>query len=129
MVNMKKVALYVGAVGALASVGAWLLPTSASSQSTTGNNSPAISGNGNSVNYVSGFPDLKTIQAQRPNISDEQYDAIKKGMSYQQVLDIVKIPGREVSSNDNVIVYTWGNELYIYMMVTLIDGKVHSKHR
>jgi len=129
MANMKKVALYAGIVGALASVGTLLLPTSASSQSTTGANSPAISGNGNSVNYVSGFPDLKTIQAQRPNISDEQYDAIKTGMSYQQVLDIVKIPGRESSSNGNILVYTWGNELYIYMMVTLIDGKVHSKHR
>lgn len=129
MVSIKKVALYTGILGALASVGTLLLPQAAVSQSSTGNNSPVISGNGNNVNYVSGFPSLQTIQAQRPNISDEQYAAIKVGMTYQDVLDIVKIPGRESANNGNVVIYTWGNELYVYFMVTMVDGKVHSKHQ
>ncbi|KAA0988637.1 hypothetical protein FQ192_16490 [Pseudomonas sp. ANT_J12] len=90
---------------------------------------PVISGSGNSVNYQSGFPDLQTIQAQRPNISNEQYAAIKPGMTYQQVLDIVKIPGRETANSGSVVIYTWGNELYVYMMFTMVDGKLQSKGR
>lgn len=127
MVSMKKLGLYTGILGALASVGALILPEKAASQSTTGNNSPVISGNGNSVNYQAGFPDLQTIRAQRPNISDQQYAAIKPGMTYDEVLEIVKIPGKESANNGNVVVYTWGTEIYIYMMVTMVDGKVHSK--
>jgi hypothetical protein len=127
MTNIKKIGVYAGILGALASVAALVLPTKAVSQSSSGNNSPVISGNGNNVNYQSGFPDLETIRAQRPNISDQQYAAIKPGMSYEQVLDIVKIPGKEAGSNGNVQVYTWGTEIYVYMIVTLVDGKVKSK--
>lgn len=127
MVNMKKIGLYTGILGALASVGALVLPEKAVSQSTSGNNSPAISGNGNSVNYQGGFPDLETIKAQRPNISDQQYAAIKPGMTYEEVLDIVKIPGKEAATGGNVQIYTWGTELYVYMTVTMTDGKVQSK--
>ncbi|WP_423204037.1 hypothetical protein PGC34_20020 [Pseudomonas kribbensis] len=129
MANMKTIGLYAGILGALASVGALILPSQAVSSSTSGNNSPVISGNGNTVSYQSVFPDMETIKAQRPNISDEQYAAIKPGMTYEQVLDIIKIPGKETSTSGNVQVYTWGTELYIYMMVTLLDGKVHSKSR
>ena len=106
---------------------ALVLPSKAISQSSSGNNSPVISGNGNNVSYQSGFPDLETIRAQRPNISDQQFAAIKPGMSYEQVLDIVKIPGKEASSGGNVQVFTWGTEIYVYMVVTFVDGKVHSK--
>lgn len=127
MVSMKQIALYTGILGALASVAALVLPTQAVSQSSSGNNSPVISGNGNNVNYQSGFPDLETIRVQRPNISDQQYAAIKPGMTYEQVLDIVKIPGKEAASGGNVQIYTWGTEVYVYMMVTLVDGKVQSK--
>ena len=128
MVNVKKVGLYAGILGAMASVGALVLPDKAVSQSSSGANSPVISGSGNSVTYQNGFPDLETIKAQRPNISDEQYDAIKPGMTYQQVLDIVKIPGKEASTGENVQVYTWGTEVYIYMLVTFVNGKVQSKN-
>ncbi|SEC97774.1 hypothetical protein SAMN04490199_6343 [Pseudomonas marginalis] len=114
-------------MGALASVVALVLPTPAVSHSSSGNNSPVISGNGNNVNYQSGFLDLETIRAQRPNISDQQYAAIKPGMTYEQVLDIVKIPGKEAASSGNVQVYTWGTEVYVYMVVTLVNGKVESK--
>ncbi|AMT88425.1 MULTISPECIES: hypothetical protein [Pseudomonas] len=127
MANMKKIGLYTGILGALASVVALVLPTPAVSHSSSGNNSPVISGNGNNVNYQSGFPDLETIRAQRPNISDQQYAAIKPGMTYEQVLDIVKIPGKEAVSGGNVQIYTWGTEVYVYMVVTLVDGKVQSK--
>ncbi len=75
------------------------------------------------------FPDLETVRANSPNISDEQYAEIKQGMTYEEVLDIVKIPGRESASLGNSVVYTWGNELYVYMVVTLVDGKVQSKGR
>jgi hypothetical protein len=81
MANMKKIGLYTGILGALASVVALVLPTPAVSHSSSGNNSPVISGNGNNVNYQSGFPDLETIRAQRPNISDQQYAAIRPGMT------------------------------------------------
>jgi hypothetical protein len=127
MVNIKKVGLYAGILGAMASVGALVLPDKAVSQSSSGINSPVISGSGNSVTYKNGFPDLETIKAQRPNISDEQYRAIKPGMTYQQVLDVVKIPGKESGVSGNVQVYTWGTEIYVYMTVTLVNGKVHSK--
>ncbi|MFJ4251361.1 hypothetical protein [Pseudomonas sp. NPDC089741] len=127
MANMKKIGLYAGILGALASVAALVLPTQAVSQSSSGNNSPVISGNGNNVSYQSVFPDLETIKAQRPNISDQQYAAIKPGMTYEQVLDIVKIPGKEAGSSGNRQVYTWGTEIYVYMVVTLVDGKVQSK--
>ncbi|MCP1487257.1 hypothetical protein J3D48_003570 [Pseudomonas fluorescens] len=127
MANMKQIGLYAGILGALASVAALVLPTQAVSQSSSGNNSPVISGNGNNVSYQSGFPDLETIKAQRPNISEQQYAAIKPGMTYEQVLDIVKIPGKEAGSSGNGQVYTWGTEIYVYMVVTLVDGKVQSK--
>lgn len=127
MANIKKIGVYAGILGALASVAALVLPSKAISQSSSGNNSPVISGNGNNVSYQSGFPDLETIRAQRPNISDQQFAAIKPGMSYEQVLDIVKIPGKEASSGGNVQVFTWGTEIYVYMVVTFVDGKVHSK--
>lgn len=129
MVNMKKVALYTGILGALASIGTLVLPEKAVSHSSSGNNSPVIRGDGNSVNYQGGFPDLETVRANRPNISDEQYAEIKQGMTYEEVLDIVKIPGRESASLGNAVSYTWGNELYVYMVVTLVDGKVQSKGR
>jgi hypothetical protein len=48
-------------------------------------------------------------------------------MTYEQVLDIVKIPGKEATSGGNVQIYTWGTEVYVYMVVTLVDGKVQSK--
>lgn len=92
-------------------------------------NSPVISGNGNTVNYQSqtGFPSAETIRAQRPNISERQYQAIQPGMTYDEVLEIVKIPGKEAASTGRVQVYTWGTEVYVYMTVTLVDGKVQSK--
>jgi hypothetical protein len=127
MANMKRIGLYTGILGALASVAALLLPTQAVSHSSSGSNSPVISGNGNSVNYQSGFPDLDTIKSQRPDISDQQYAAIKPGMTYEQVLDIVKIPGKEASSGENVQIYTWGTEVYVYLVVTMVGGKVQSK--
>lgn len=127
MANMKRIGLYTGILGALASVAALVLPTQAVSNSSSGSNSPVISGNGNSVNYQSGFPDLDTIKAQRPDISDQQYTAIKPGMTYEQVLDIVKIPGKEASSGENVQIYTWGTEVYVYLVVTMVGGKVQSK--
>lgn len=127
MANMKRIGLYTGILGALASVAALVLPTQAVSNSSSGSNSPVISGNGNSVNYQSGFPDLDTIKAQRPDISDQQYAAIKPGMTYEQVLDIVKIPGKEASSGENVQIYTWGTEVYVYLVVTMVGGKVQSK--
>ncbi|WP_141687947.1 hypothetical protein [Pseudomonas sp. 44 R 15] len=91
---------------------ALVLPTPAVSHSSSGNNSPVISGNGNNVNYQSGFPDIETIKAQRPNISDQQYAAIKSGMTYEQVLNIVKTPGKEAASRGNMregrkFTYTW----------------------
>jgi hypothetical protein len=58
MVNAKKVGLYAGILGALASVGALVLSDKAVSQSTSGANSLVVSGNGNSVTYQNGFPDL-----------------------------------------------------------------------
>lgn len=129
MVNVKKISVYAGILGASASVAALMMPDAAVSQTTTGANSPAISGNGNTVNYQShtGFPSAEMIRAQRPNISDQQYQAIQPGMTYQEVLDIVKIPGKEAASNGRVQVYTWGTEIYVYMTVTLVDGKVQSK--
>lgn len=129
MVSMKKIGLYAGIVGALASVAALVLPGTAVSQSSSGANSPVISGNGNTVNYQShtGFPGAETIRAQRPNISERQYQAIQPGMTYDEVLDIVKIPGKEAASTGRVQVYTWGTEVYVYMTVTLVDGKVQSK--
>lgn len=129
MVSMKKIGLYAGILGALSSAAALVIPGTAVSQSTTGANSPVISGNGNTVNYQShtGFPSTEMIRAQRPNISDQQYQAIQPGMTYEEVLDIVKIPGKESVNNGRVQVYTWGTEIYVYMMVTLIDGKVQSK--
>ncbi|MBN6772573.1 hypothetical protein JRG42_17075 [Pseudomonas granadensis] len=98
----------------MASVTALVLPTQAVSHSSSGNNSPVISGNGNNVSYQSGFPDLETIRAERPNISDQQYAAIKPGMTYEQVLDIVKIPRKEAVSGGNVQVYTWDGGVRIY---------------
>lgn len=127
MVSIKEVGLYVGVLGALASVGSFLLPSKAPSQSSSGENSPVISGNGNSVTYQNGFPTLESIKAQRPDISDQQYDAIKVGMTYPEVLSIVKIPGKENTSGRGVQVYTWGTEMWVYMMVTFVNGKVHSK--
>ncbi|MGE8186841.1 hypothetical protein [Pseudomonas sp. NPDC086278] len=70
---------------------------------------------------------FETIRAQRPNISDQQYADIKRGMTYEQVLGIVKIPGKEAAGGGNVQIYTWGTEVYVYMVVTLVDGKVQSK--
>lgn len=127
MLSMKKIGLYAGIMGAVASVGALVMPEKAVSQSSNGANSPVISGNGNSVVYGSGFPSLETIQAQRPNISDEQYNAIKIGMTYPEVLQIVKIPGKEAGTNGSVKVYTWGTEVYVYMVVNFVNGKVQSK--
>lgn len=92
-------------------------------------NSPVITGGDNSVNYQGGFPDLETFKANRPNISGEQYAEIKHSMTYEEVLDIVKITGKESASLGSSVVYAWGNELYVYMVVTLIDGKVQSKGR
>ncbi len=48
-------------------------------------------------------------------------------MTYAEVLDILKIAGKEIANGGGVQVYTWGTELYVDMAVTLVDGKVHSK--
>lgn len=127
MGNLKKVGLYTGFLGALASVGTLVLPEKAASQSTSGHNSPIISGNGNSITYENGFPTLETVRAQGPQISDEQYNSIRVGMTYPEVLSIVKVPGKETATNGRAQVYTWGTEVYINMMVTFVDGRVFSK--
>ncbi|NBB12539.1 hypothetical protein [Pseudomonas sp. SLFW] len=124
--GLKKISLYAGVLGALASVGALLIPQAVSSQSS-GSNSPVISGNGNSVSYQNGFPSAEEIRAQRPNITDGQFEAIKPGMTYSEVLEVVKIPGKEAAVNGPVQIYTWGNEIYVYMTVTLVNGRVQSK--
>jgi len=127
MANIKKLGLYLGMASSLATIAALVIPNQAASRNESHVNSPTITGNGNNVSYQQGFPDLETIRAQRPNISDAQYAAIKPGMTYQQVLDIVKIPGKESASNGPVQIYTWGTEIYVYMTVTLINGRVQSK--
>ncbi|VVM58697.1 hypothetical protein PS663_01193 [Pseudomonas fluorescens] len=48
-------------------------------------------------------------------------------MKYEQVLDIVKIPSKEAGIGGNVQIYTWGTEVYVYIVVTLVNGKVESK--
>lgn len=48
-------------------------------------------------------------------------------MSYQEVLEIVKIPGTVSAVAGPVKTYTRGVESYIYMVISFIDGNPHSK--
>ncbi len=127
MKNLKITALIAGIIGAAATCIS--LFSSSSDQIINSNNSPNISGNGNTVNYGGLNLDPESIRKNKPNISLEQYQALKQGMTYHEVLDIVKIPGTESGTTDRIQTYTWGTTTYIYMVISFVDGKLHSKNQ
>lgn len=125
MKHLKIVALCAGIIGAIAACIS--LFTANSGQATSGANSPNIEGNGNTVNYGGLHIDQDAIKSQKPDISTEQYQSLKEGMTYQEVLAVVKIPGTESATSGRVQTYTWGTAAYIYMVLSFVDGKLHSK--
>ncbi|WP_217474733.1 hypothetical protein [Stutzerimonas stutzeri] len=125
MKHLKLISLVSGIVAAIAACIS--LFTANSDQTTKGNNSPIISGNGNTVNFGGLSLDSENIKKSKPNISLEQYQLLQQGMTYQEVLDIVKVPGVESSSTGRIKIYTWGTATYIYMTISFVDGKLHSK--
>jgi len=97
-------------------------------QTTTGDNSPNIQGNNNTINQNIGLTlDQELIRSQKPNITVSQFNQLKMGMTYEEVLKIVKIPADNTHSSDMVKMYTWGTETYIYMMLTFINDALDNK--
>lgn len=125
MKHLKIAALCAGIIGAIAACIS--IFTANGGQTTSGSNSPNIEGNGNTVNYGGLHIDQDSIKKHKPNISIEQYQALKEGMTYQEVLAVVKISGTESATLERVQTYTWGTETYIYMVISFVDGKLHSK--
>ncbi|MHB0841658.1 hypothetical protein ACYCGP_02255 [Stutzerimonas nitrititolerans] len=127
MKHLKSISLFSGIVAAVAACIS--LFTASSDQATEGNNSPIISGNGNTVNFGGLSLDPESIKKNKPNISQEQYQLLQQGMTYQEVLDIVKVPGVESGTTGRLKIYTWGTATYIYMTISFVDGKLHSKNQ
>lgn len=125
MKHLKIAALFATIIGA--SAACISLFTGDGEQITSGTNSPNIKGDGNTVNYGGLNIDSESISKNKPNISREQFQTIKDGMTYQEVLDIVKVPGTESAVAGSVKTYTWGTESYVYMVISFVNGKVHSK--
>lgn len=127
MNSTKKLALYLGILGSVATCVSVFNTSSADTQTSSGQNSPNINGNNNSINYGGLILDPEAIKKHKPNISTSQYAQLKTGMTYDEVLDIVKVPGSEAGASMNVTTYTWGTETYVYMTATFVDGKLQSK--
>lgn len=125
MKHLKIAALFATIIGA--SAACISLFTGDSEQIASGANSPNIKGDGNTVSYGGLNIDHENISKNKPNISREQFQAITDGMTYQEVLDIVKVPGTESAVAGQVKTYTWGTESYVYMVISFVNGKVHSK--
>lgn len=125
MKHLKIAALFATIIGASAACISLL--TSNGEQVANGANSPNIKGDGNTVNYGGLNIDPESLKKNKPNISMEQFQAITDGMTYQEVLDIIGIPGTESAVTGPVKIYTWGTESYIYMTASFVNGKLHSK--
>lgn len=124
--SIKTISLWTGIIGAIATCLSFLTQ-STSAQSTTGNYSPAVNGNGNTINYGGLNFNPEAIRKNKPNITLDQYNALKPGMTYAETLEIIKIPGTQSAMSNNVETYTWGNATYIYLVLTFVNGKLHSK--
>ena len=126
--TIKSISLWAGIIGSIATCLSFLTQ-STSAQSTTGDYSPAVNGNGNTINYGGLDFNPEAIHKNKPNITIDQYNELKPGMTYAEVLDIIKIPGTQSAMSNNIEIYTWGNATYVYLMLTFVDGKLQSKNQ
>lgn len=59
-------------------------------------------------------PNLLTSSGAPPVVALEEYNAIREGMSYQEVASIIGDPGQEMSRSDiagyNTVMYSWSNK-------------------
>ena len=94
--------------------------TSNSNNTTTNNTTNNIS------NMAEGFDE--TIKKHRLLITDEMFLSMKKGMSYQQIKDIMKMDGKLMSSigegHNNVKMYSWGDDAFVSLVASFKDGKL-----
>ncbi|WP_312678962.1 hypothetical protein [Stutzerimonas nitrititolerans] len=124
---MKKLQTVAAIATILGAIAAGISLFKTGGQFTSAPNSPNISGNGNTVNYNGLL--LQGIEENKPDISLEQYKALKTGMTYEEVLTVIKIPGTESASSGSVQTYTWGTATYIYLLITFVNGRLHSKNQ
>ncbi|WP_312592703.1 REP-associated tyrosine transposase [Stutzerimonas nitrititolerans] len=117
---MKKLQTVAAIATTLGAIAAGISLFKTGGQSTSAPNSPNISGNGNTVNYNGLL--LQGIEENKPDISLEQYKALKTGMTYEEVLAVIKIPGTESASSGPVKTYTWGTPDHMHCVWTLPDG-------
>jgi hypothetical protein len=98
-------------------------------QRTYGNGSPNIQGDGIINVEINPAPEvtdwMQVYEENKPDISKEQFLALKKGMTYDEVHSIVKIHGVIKSNADFGSSYAWGKAPYFYMYATFdADGKL-----
>ena len=78
-----------------------------------------------------GTPVVTTPKAADVEITRAEYDQIKEGMTYDEVVAIVGGPGEESSTSDiggmSSASYTWKGGVTDFCLVTFIDGKMSSK--
>jgi len=69
-------------------------------------------------------------QNERPasDITYQQYDALRVGMTYEEVTQALGRPGVVQSRDTNTVMYLWGNSGYASMVARFRDGKLVEKN-
>lgn len=95
-------------------------------QISYGSNSPIIHSNGSVSVDIDSTPKGKDwfdeLEKNRPNISKEQFLSLKKGMTYDEVVELIKIEGVVQSQSDFGSNYAWGKYPFYYMYATFDKG-------
>ncbi len=120
-IKTKHLFAMLGAFGSICSVVSILISQSLS-QSTSGDNSPNINGEGDINVEIQSAPSGKDwfeeYEKHKPDISETQFKKLTPGLTYKQVIDIIKIEGVLQSESNTGSSYAWGKFPFIYMNAT-----------
>ena len=150
--KLKKVAAIVAFFGSLATIASYLsasdtytsnganspvinnsggsgvnLNYSTTSYTTTGDKSPIVSnqGSGNvNLDYSENNISIGDFNPDCPPIRVSQFEQLKIGMSYEDVIRIVGIKGNKSVKSGRATMYTWGKPTFACMTATFIDGSL-----
>jgi hypothetical protein len=117
-ITKKKLFTLLGIVGSTFSV-IGFFTSQQFNQTSYGPNSPIIHSNGSVKVDIDSTPRGKDwfdeLEKDRPNISKEQFLSLKKGMTYEEVVALVKMEGVVQSQAEFGSNYAWGNYPFHYM--------------
>jgi len=121
---MKKGSLFsvIALVGSVSSIATYFITTQSYTQNSNAQNSPNIASNAPVTIHYEGKTNSRDwfseYEKNRPNISKYQYDQVKEGMSYKDVLGILKIEGTELRSSSSGRSYAWGKSPFFYLHIS-----------